>query len=305
MSYPALRYCLIAFIAILLGAPSFWIATRPSRSTTRLGLRGKKRQQGLLRSPTWASFEPFVRWMGVRVNGVLPLSLWTRLDLRLTEAGDYLGMTPDEAFGSMVATGVVGAVVAGVVFTHENGLSAGLAVIPLGVLVGGAIPYLIIDAARTERLRTLNRELPTAIDLLALTMSAGFDFPGAIRQLVERARLAEPLRDELEYMLQQLQLGHTRAAVLHSFAERAPVEIVKEFCHAVIQAEERGNPVGSTIEIQARIARERRTALAEKAAEDMYMKLLIPTLVMMGILFVLVSTAATMMMDSVTDKLSF
>lgn len=304
MSYQVFRYCLVAFSAVLLGLPSYWLATRPSRPTSRLGMRGKKRQQGLLRNPTWAGIEPFVRWMGVRVNGVLPLSWWTKLDLRLTHAGDYLGMTADEAFGSMVASACVGALVIGMTVGEYSGLTAGLCVVPLGVVLGGAVPFVLIDNARTTRLRTIHRSLPFAIDLLALTMSAGFDFPGALRQIVERARLPEVLRDEFEYMQQQLQLGHTRAAVLREFASRAPHEIVKEFTQAVIQAEERGNPVAATIEIQARTARERRTILAENAAEDMKTKMVIPTFLMVGILMVLIGATAIIMFERLSGQMN-
>lgn len=304
MSHQALRYCIVAFVALLLGIPSFWLATRPSRPTSRLGMRGKKRQQGLLRNPTWAGIEPFVRWMGVRVNGVLPLSWWNKLDLRLTHAGDYLGMTADEAFGSMVACGVAGAVVVALAVGDHSGLTAGLCVVPLGFALGGALPFLMIDAARAERLRTIHRSLPFAIDLLALTMSAGFDFPGALRQIVERARLPEALSDEFEYMQQQIQLGHTRAAVLREFASRAPAEIVKEFTQAVIQAEERGNPVAATIEIQARTARERRTTLAENSAEDMKTKMVIPTFLMVGVLMILIGATAIMMFERLSGQLN-
>lgn len=301
MTYQAYRYCLMAFTALLLGLPSFWVATRPSRPTTRLGMRGKKRQQGLLRNPTWAAIEPFVRWMGVRVNGVLPLKWWTKLDLLLTHAGDYMGMTADEAFGSMVAGSIVGAAVFGLIFGHSDGIADGFTMLPLGFVLGATLPYWSIDSARVARFRTITRSLPFAIDLLALTMSAGFDFPGALRQLVERARLPEALSDEFEYMQQQLQLGHTRASVLRQFALRAPVELVKEFVHAVIQAEERGNPVAATIEIQARTARERRTTLAENAAEDMKTKMVFPLFAMTGILMILITVSTMILMDRASD----
>jgi tight adherence protein C len=304
MTHQAYRYLIVVFSLLVLGLPSYWLATRPSRPTSRLGMRGKKRQQGLLRSPSWAGIEPLVRWLGVRVNGVLPLSLFNKLDLRLTHAGDYLGMTADEAFGSMLASAVVGAIVAGLAVGENSGLSAGLCAIPFGILVGGAIPYFMIDSARVNRLRTIHRSLPFAIDLLALTMSAGFDFPGALRQLVERARLPEVLTDEFEYMQQQLQLGHTRAAVLREFAVRAPADLVKEFCFAVIQAEERGNPVAATIEIQARTARDRRTALAEKAAEDMKTKMVIPTFAMVAVLMILIGATALMMFERLSTQLN-
>ena len=70
-------------------------------------MRGKKRQQGVMRSALFGSVEPFIRWMGARVNGVLPVKDVTKLDLFLTQAGDFYGLTADELAGTMVACGAL------------------------------------------------------------------------------------------------------------------------------------------------------------------------------------------------------
>jgi tight adherence protein C len=303
MNYVACRYCLVAFTAISLGAPSFWIATRPSRPTSRLGMRGKKRQQALLRNPTWASIEPLVRWMGVRVNGVLPETTYTKLDTLITHAGDYLGLTADEAFGSMILTAILAAAMSAAIAGAKLGLNMALLVLPSAVLLGGALPYMILDGARKDRMRTINRTLPNVIDLLSLGMSAGLDFPGSVAQLVERSKLPEVVRDELEYLLQQLQLGHTRAAVLRELASRAPIELVKEFSQSVIQAEERGNPMAATLEIQAQIARTRRTNIAEKTAEDMKGRMIVPIAIIMCVNLALIYLPSQMLMGRVMGNM--
>lgn len=299
MTYELYRHGIVAFTALVIGAPTLWLASRPSRSSSRLGMRGKKRQQGLLRSPTWAMIEPFVRWMGARVNGVLPLQTVTKLDELLTQAGDYLGMTADELFGCMVASAVGCATVVGSIL-FAVGVKSAAAIVPIAALVGGALPYLVVDAARTDRLRTINRTLPNAIDLLALSMSAGLDFPGALRQLVERSKLPEAMRDELEYMLQQLQLGRTRAAVLRELASRAPTDAVRELAQAIIQAEDRGNPVAGVLEIQATTSRTRRSNLAERAANDMKAEMVLPTMMLIGVGLTLIAVPSAMMLENLS-----
>ena len=90
----------------------------------------------------------------------------------------------------------------------------------------------------------MNRRLPYAIDLLALGMGAGLDFPGAVRQVVEKSGAPDdPLVEEFTLILQGLNLGRTRRQALEDFAERVPSDAVKEFVGAVVQAELRGNPV--------------------------------------------------------------
>jgi tight adherence protein C len=58
----------------------------------------------------------------------------------------------------------------------------------------------------------------------------------------------------------------TRKQALEGFARRAPTESVGEFVGAVVQAEERGNPVSAVLQIQASVSRIRRTVRAEENA---------------------------------------
>ena len=61
-------------------------------------------------------------------------------------------------------------------------------------------------------------------------MSAGLDFPGALAQVVAKAKANLALKDELGYILQQFHLGRTRAQVLKELAARVPIEAVREAC---------------------------------------------------------------------------
>ena len=139
------------------------------------------------------------------------------------------------------------------------------------------LPYLHISEVAQERLKNINRRLPVVIDLMALSMSAGLDFPGAVRQVVEKSSNPDdPLIEELTRVMQELQLGRTRRQVLLEFAERAPVPSVNEFVSALMQAEERGNPVAEVLQIQAVVSRQRRTVNAEEAAAKAGVKIVGP-----------------------------
>jgi tight adherence protein C len=121
--------------------------------------------------------------------------------------------------------------------------------------------------------------LPHAIDLISLSLTAGLDFPGSIRQVIEKASTTgEHLRRELIYMLQELSLGKTRKEALLQFAERAPAEVVREFVSAVVQAEERGNPLAAVLMIQAESARQRRSVRGEELAAKASVKMIGPCL---------------------------
>ena len=74
-----------AFLAAVSAGTSIFIGTwaiarAPSRVASRLGRRGKKRMDALARSSGWRSIEPFVRWLGTRLSGLLPDSLYAALE---------------------------------------------------------------------------------------------------------------------------------------------------------------------------------------------------------------------------------
>src|SRR5690606_11854976 len=100
------------------------------------------------------------------------------------------------------------------------------------------------------------------IDLAAMCLAAGLDFPGSVRQIVLKTPAKNaPLREEFANILQELELGRTRRQALENFADRVPHEAVHDFVGSVVQSEEKGNPLAETLTIQATMLRMRRTVL--------------------------------------------
>jgi tight adherence protein C len=259
-----MRIAALACMVLALMFFSYGIASSPTRIASRLGLRGLKRQRVLQQNELWAGIEPLIRWLGVRVSGIMSDSQRAELDRQIGLAGDYLGISPDEYLAmtilSAFAGGVVGAF-AGYV------LEMGGIIFIVGVMLGGAIPYMQISGVAQERLKNIGRGLPYVIDLMALSMGAGLDFPGAVRQVVEKnSNPNDPLVEEFTLLLQTMNLGRTRKEGLLEFARRAPIETVTEFVNSLVQAEERGNPVAEVLAIQATVSRTRRSVRAEELA---------------------------------------
>jgi tight adherence protein C len=219
-----------------------------------------------------------VRWLGVRLSGVIPTSVRDSLDQQILHAGDYIGLTAEEYFALFFLGGIAGAAIGAAV--DVSGGFHGLAMIG-GLTLGSLAPYLQISAEAVNRKNKVTRSLPYAVDLLSLAMSAGLDFPGAVRQVVGKFPPEDPLCEEFSYMLQQLQLGNTRAESLRDLARRVPAEAVKEFVQTIVHAEEKGNPVAESLIIQAQVSRQRRTTLAEEAASKAGVQMVIP----MGLMF--------------------
>lgn len=259
-----LKFASLAALSIALGSLVYGVVSAPTRVATRLGLRGLKRQRALAQNEAWASIEPLVRWLGVRMSGIPTEEQREVLDRQINLAGDYMGLTADEYIALSVLSALAGTGV-GAVAGYLLEMGGLLAV--AGVMLGGALPYMQISGAAQERMKSIGRGLPYVIDLMALSMGAGLDFPGAVRQVVEKtSNPDDPLVEEFTLILQTIGLGRTRKEALLEFSRRAPVETVIEFTNALIQAEERGNPVADVLLIQAAVSRTRRSVYAEEAA---------------------------------------
>ncbi len=259
-----MRVATLVTLMIALTSLAYGVASAPTRVANRLGLRGLKRQRVLAQNELWAGIEPLVRWLGVRVSGILTDEQRAQVDAQISLAGDYMGLTADEYLALTLLSSVAGA------FVGAFGgyiLELGGITLVVGIMLGAAIPYMQISGVAQERLKNIGRGLPYVIDLMALSMGAGLDFPGSVRQVVEKSSNPDdPLVEEFTLILQTMNLGRTRKEALLEFARRAPVETVTEFVNSLVQAEERGNPVAEVLTIQATVSRTRRSVRAEEMA---------------------------------------
>jgi tight adherence protein C len=260
-------------------------ASLPSHPASRLGRRGKRRVEAIAKYPSWAKVEPLVRWLGVQVGRFLPSSMKQSLDHEILYAGDYLGIVAQECAALCLLSGLLGGCLGALLeaFAHTHGL-----VIIAFTTFGLIAPYLELGNAKAQRFMGVARSLPYAVDLFSLGMSAGLDFPAAVRQFVSKAMPDDPLAEEMEYTLQMLSLGNTRRAALLDFAHRVPIDVVREFVQTVIHAEEKGHPLADALVIQAGVSRMRRSVRAEEEAAKAGVKLIIPLTFVFGAMLLLI-----------------
>lgn len=260
-----------------------------------LGTRGYGRARALAERPLWASVAPLVLWFAHRIDFMIPNRLRRSVDSLLSSAGDPLGLEPREYIALCGLCTLTGAGLGGA-YTVLGDRSA--IYVPVLSFMCGMIPYAKVSSIAQARLTEIRRGLPTMIDLLCLSLSAGLDFPAAIEQIVSKSRNQEDaLRAELRVMLRELQLGKTRRQVLELFARRVPVDTVREFVSAVIQAEEEGTPLAKVLAIQATVSRNRRSTRAEELAARTGLQLVIPLgLVFLSVLLLIAGPLALKVM---------
>ena len=178
-------------------------------------------------------------------------------------------------------------------FLAAKGMSAGAGIL-LGVVLGafssatavfifallfGAIGYIvpaIVVSRRAKRRQSaILRQLPDALDLLAVSVEAGLGFDGAVAKLTQY--MVGPLSEEFELALGEMRIGESRPDALKKLALRAGTPEVAAFVRSIVQADQLGTSLGRTLRVQATDTRLKRQAAAEERAMKAPIKMLFPT----------------------------
>jgi tight adherence protein C len=287
----------VSGLALLLGlsGTAFQLAQLPILERPKLGIRGVKRMAALEAGGSFAAVEPLARIVGAWFQ-YLPLGLVRHIvRLGLTRAGECLGLSDDELFALSALAAVSGGAASALACAWFGWPSI---LVPITLSMGAILPWLSVRAIGTERARSVNRALPAVLELAAMCMSAGLDFPGSLRRVVGSAPDSrEPIVEELLQVLQELELGHTRRSALERFAARVPTAQVRELASAIVQAEQKGSPLGPVLSIQAQTQRLRRSIAAEQIASDAALMLMGPmTLIFLCVIVLLLGPVAVRLM---------
>lgn len=168
-------------------------------------------------------------------------------------------------------------------------LGAQFAALPvvLGLLMGFTMTLWQLYARASNRLRSISKRVPYALDLLSLAMGAGATFTEAVRT-VGREDRADPFNAELNAMLTEIDLGTTRRRALQNLADRIPLDSLRSIVASAIQAEELGTPLAEVLHAQASLMRLQRSVRAENAAAVASVRILVPSLlILIGVILTL------------------
>lgn len=281
----ALKIAACTSCALSLGALAYGFASVRVPPSPRLGVRGAHRKAALDAGGPFAAVEPAIRFLAALVEPLQRPEVRARQEAQLRRTDYVLGLTPDEytalsLLSAVVLSGIVG------VASYVAGYSPSLAV--PGAVFGLALPYLQVQEIVRSRFKEITRGLPHAIEIAAMCMGAGLDFPGALR-LVSKPTNGKPgaLACELSALLEELELGHTRKEALENLAVRVPTRAIQDFAHAVIQADQKGNPLSRVLQVQGRMLNMRRSVAAEEAAARAGVLMIAPMVLLLGCILLL------------------
>ena len=274
-------YASLACVAASVGLVTYVMATPDKAEVSQLGERGYQRQLAR-KNPIFALAEPAIRLVA---SWLYPFPLdGVRKELKaaLRQGGNFLGLDPDEFMAMCILAGAAGA------FFVSQILLDPVAIIGVSMLVG-ALPYVALGGVRDSRAVAITRALPNVIELLALCVSAGMDFPGGIREVIgPNAAEDDVLNAELRQMLRDMDLGHSRRQALIELRDRTGGDGIADFVAAMIQSEEKGNPLKEVLQAQARVLRIRRSFRAEELATQAGLKMVLPLAILMLMVLVII-----------------
>ena len=286
-------YVVLAALAVCLSVPLLWLAVASDRAPSRqinrnltagLSGGGDLRSLVLSESPLERVVRPALHALGRMARRVSPSGAVTALGRRVELAGLSW---PVERFLVMKLLLAGGALVAGVVVASLSGSSMTLLLTVAAAVVGYLAPDVVLSRLAQERQLDIANALPDTLDQLTICVEAGLGFDAAMTRTARSGN--GPLAAELTRVLQELRVGVPRAEALSSLLERTDVPELRQFVHAMLQAESYGVPISRVLRAQATEQREKRRFRAEERAMKLPVKVIFPLVFcILPVLFIVV-----------------
>lgn len=143
-----------------------------------------------------------------------------------------------------LAVAAAGAMVAGVPAGAAAGLVAGI-----------ALPAAMVARRRRNRIATLVRQLPDALDLMARGLRVGHPLNATIASVAND--MADPVAAEFGIMVDQIAFGDTLVDAVHDFAGRYDIEDIRYLSVSVGIQHGTGGDLAQILSTLARVIRNR------------------------------------------------
>lgn len=175
----------------------------------------------------------------------------------------------------------------------NSALLAGFAIV-----VGFTLPDAALARSARTRQESIRRDLPDVLDQLSVCVEAGLGLDAALLRVAQTGH--GPLAEELNRTLQDVRLGMSRHDAFRRLVDRNDVPELRQFIHAVLQAETYGVPTVNVLRAQSLEQRERRRFRAEERAMKIPVKLVFPLVlcILPTLLLVVLGPGLTQALDN-------
>jgi len=230
-----------------------------------------------------------------------------KLKVRLLQAGFSGESTPSVLLGLKFIGLLCGFVIGGGLSLLFYGFS--LDALYRTVIVAGGLfylPDLVLVWLTRRRKEAIFLGLPDALDLMVVCVESGLGLDQAMRKVSEEMKKSyRVIAEEFGLCNLHLQMGASRANVLHDLGQRTGVDDLRSLASILIQADKFGSSIAQALRVQSESMRTRRKQLAEEKAAKTAVKLIFPLVLFIfpGIFVVLVGPAAITMIREMLPRM--
>jgi tight adherence protein C len=223
---------------------------------------------------------PFAGKVVSSITRLTPLDLYGRTNRLIELAGNPPSMTAERIVAYKIIGAIAGLVVGILVapVLPFTGLVPTVVIPVFFAFTGYTFPSAGLASKASKRQKEIRKALPDTMDLLTISVEAGLGFDAALAQVVKN--VPGPLSEEIARMLQEMQIGVTRAEALRHLNDRTEVPELDGFVLSMIQADKYGVGVAKVLRAQSTELRQKRRQRAEEVAQKVPLKLLFPMIFM-------------------------
>lgn len=160
-------------------------------------------------------------------------------------------VTPLVAFLGLLASGLL---IGGSFWVYFDQMLVGVC----GMMIGMAVPLVVMSIHRRRRLRAVREQLPSVLDLLSRAVRAGSSADGAIRLVGEEA--GGVLGHEFRLCARQINLGRSLASAIQSLSVRVRVVELRILATTLSVQRQTGGNLAQTLDRMSAVIRDRLSA---------------------------------------------
>lgn len=207
------------------------------------------------------------------------------IQTQLERSGRTLNLTVERFLGLKILLTGIGLGVGWLDFQLGSVWSnLGLVLFPV---LGFFAPVFWLRKSARDRQRQISRDLPDFLDIMSVTLQAGAALDQAVQQTVKI--VTGPLREELERVYYEMELGVEREEALLRLTKRNSTPELRKLVNSLLQGSRLGVPVSSVFRMQAADMRKlRMEQIKQKAAKASPKVTIFTTLVMAPAVFILI-----------------
>jgi len=170
-----------------------------------------------------------------------------------------------------------------------------------GVALGAWGPDLMVKNAITKRMKTLQKGIPDALDLLVICAEAGLALDAALTRVGREMEKACPeVADEFGLTAVELGFLPDRRTALDNLINRCPLASIRGVVNTLLQTEKYGTPLASSLRVLSSEYRNERMLAAEAKAARLPAVLTVPMMIFIlpTVFIVLLGPAVIRTMDA-------